>query len=92
MLIEYFFAMLSGISLPWMLLTSEHHREESDNGLSSRKGFLVYAVRGESRAAATSKMECFVIIVNNFQPLIIIIKHSIWYIAAVLDLLLKALK
>ena len=68
-----------------MLLTSEHHREESDNGLSSRKGFLVYAVRGESRAAATSKMECFVIIVNNFQPLIIITKHSILDAAAALD-------
>ena len=25
-----------------MLVTSEHHREESDNGLSSRKGFLQY--------------------------------------------------
>ena len=28
--------------------------------------------RGGSRAAATSKMECFVIIVNRFQPLTII--------------------
>ena len=34
-------------------------------------------VRGGSRAAATSKMDCFVIIVNGFQPLTIITKHSI---------------
>ena len=85
MLIEYIFAMVSGISLGWMLLTSEHQRKEPDNGLSSRKGFLVYAIRGESRATATSKVECFVIIVNNFQPLIIITKHSILDVAAALD-------
>ena len=36
--------MLSEINLPWMLVTSEHHREESDNGLSSRKGFLQYSM------------------------------------------------
>ena len=41
--------------------------------------------RGGSRAAATSKMECFVIIVNGFQPLTIIIKHSILDVAAALD-------
>ena len=41
--------------------------------------------RGGSRAAATSKMECFVIIVNSFQPLTIIIKHSIVDVAAALD-------
>ena len=29
-------------------------------------------IRGVSRTAATSKMECFVIIVNGFQPLLII--------------------
>ena len=34
-------------------------------------------IRGESRAAATSKMECFVIIVNGWRPLTIITKHSI---------------
>ena len=44
--------------------------------------------RGGSRAAATSKMEHFVIIVNGFQPLTIIIKRSILDVAAVLDLLL----
>ena len=42
--------------------------------------------RGGSRAAAAFKMECFVIIVNVFQPLTIITKHSIFDVAAVLDL------
>ena len=41
--------------------------------------------RGGSRAAATSRTECFVIIVNGFQPLTIITKHSILDVAAVLD-------
>ena len=41
--------------------------------------------RGGSRAAATSKMECFVIIVNGFQTLTIIRKHSILDAAAALD-------
>ena len=35
--------------------------------------------RGGSRAAATSKMERFVIIVNGFQPLTIITKRSIFH-------------
>ena len=38
-----------------------------------------------STAAATSKMERFVIIVNGFQPLTIIAKRSILDVAAVLD-------
>ena len=42
-------------------------------------------IRGGSRAAAASKMECFVIIVNGFQPLTIITKHSILDVAAALD-------
>ena len=41
--------------------------------------------RGGSRAAATSRMECFVIIVNGFQPLIIITKRSILDVAAAPD-------
>ena len=36
-------------------------------------------------AAATSNMECFVIIVNGFQPLTITTKGSILYVAAALD-------
>ena len=38
--------------------------------------------RGGSKAAATSKMERFVIIVNDFQPLTIITKRSILDVAA----------
>ena len=41
--------------------------------------------RGRSRAAATSKMECFVIIINSWKPLTIIAKHSILDTAAALD-------
>ena len=41
--------------------------------------------RGRSRAAVTSKMERFVIIVNGFQPLTIITKRSILDVAAALD-------
>ena len=44
-----------------------------------------YTSRGGSRAAATSKMERFVIIVNGFQPLTIITKRSILDVAAALD-------
>ena len=47
--------------------------------------------RGRSRTTATSKMERFVIIVNGFQPLTIITKHSILDVAAVLDPLLKSI-
>ena len=41
--------------------------------------------RGRSRTAATSKMECFAIIVNGWKPLTIITKRSILDVAAVLD-------
>ena len=41
--------------------------------------------RGGSRAAATSKMECFVITVSVFQSLTIITKPSILDVAAALD-------
>ena len=41
--------------------------------------------RGGSRAATTSKMECFEVIVNGFQPLTIIKKHSILDVATALD-------
>ena len=42
-------------------------------------------VRGESRAAVTSKMKRFVIIDNGFQPLTIITKCSTLDAAAALD-------
>ena len=41
--------------------------------------------RGRSTTATTSKMECFVIIVNGFQPLTVITKCSILDVAAALD-------
>ena len=53
-------------------------------------------VKGGSRAAATSKMERFLIIVKGWKPLTIITKRSILNAAAALDppllriLLLKA--
>ena len=55
--------------------------------LESRKKYISTdsIIRGGSRAAATSKMECFVIIVNNFQPLTIITKRSILDVLTVLD-------
>ena len=42
-------------------------------------------IKGWSRAAATPKMECFVIIVNSWKPLTIITKRSILDVAAALD-------
>ena len=41
--------------------------------------------RGGSRTAVTSKMERFVIIVNGWKPLTIIIERSILHVAAALD-------
>ena len=45
----------------------------------------LFLLRGGSRAAATSKMERFVIIVNGWNPLTIITKRSILDVAAALD-------
>ena len=44
-----------------------------------------WLIRGGSRAAATSKMECFVITFNGFQSLTIITKHPILEVAAAPD-------
>ena len=46
---------------------------------------VVILTRGGSRAAATSKMERFAIIVNGWKPLTIITKRSILNVAAALD-------
>ena len=43
-------------------------------------------IRGECRASETSKMEHFVIIINSFQPLAIIMDRSTLDVAAALDL------
>ena len=45
----------------------------------------VNGIWGRSRAAAASKMECFVIIVNGWKPLTIITKRSILDVPAALD-------
>ena len=52
----------------------------------SNKYMLGAISTGGSRAAATSKMEWFVIIVNRSKPLTIITKRSILDVAAALDL------
>ena len=46
-------------------------------------------LRGGSRTAATSNMECFVMIINGWKPLTVITKHSILDVAAALDPPLK---
>ena len=43
-------------------------------------------LRGGLKTAATSKMECFVIIINVFQPLTIIVKRSILPLAIITKL------
>ena len=49
-------------------------------------GMYCCLFRSKSRTVATSKMERYVIIVNDcFQPLIVITKRSILDVAAVLD-------
>ena len=57
-----------------------HLNKEIDNIF-----FVEDLFRGGSRAAATSKMERFVIKVNGFQPLTIISKRSILDVATALD-------
>ena len=47
--------------------------------------FHLVLFRGGNRTAATSKMECYVIIVNGQKPLTIITKRSILDVAAALD-------
>ena len=46
---------------------------------------MMIIYRGGPRTAATSKMERFVIIVNGWKPLTIILKRSISDVTAVLD-------
>ena len=46
---------------------------------------LIHIVRGGYRTAATSEMERFVIIVNDWKPLTIITKCSVLDVVAVLD-------
>ena len=63
---------------------SEYHENKTITFFVWISSFIIYN-RGGSTTAATSKMECFVIIVNGFQPLTTITKCSILDVAAVLD-------
>ena len=56
------------------------HKTKSAKTKFSKKNF-----RAGFKAAATSKMERFVIIINGFQPLAIITKRSVLDVATVLD-------
>ena len=47
--------------------------------------YIINDIRGGSRAATTSEMEHFVVIVNRFQSLTVITKSSIVDVAATLD-------
>ena len=59
----------------------------NDSNLNNREHIsLTHTIfRGGSGAAATSKMEHFVIIVKGFQPVTIATKLSILDVAAILD-------
>ena len=63
---------------------TNYHKDESLKLITTN----LITVRFGSRVASTSKMECFVIIVNGLQPLTIITKHSIFVVAIALDPLL----
>ena len=69
---------------PKVLLSLEGKIHLSNSKLITETGGMA-SIRGGSRAAATSKMEHFVIIVNGFQPLTIITKCSTLDVAAALD-------
>ena len=56
-----------------------------DRKVTANKIRIPYHYRGRSRAAATSDMERFVIIVNGLKPLTIIKKRFILSVAAALD-------
>ena len=60
-------------------------QQNSNAKLTGSNHWVARIFRGGSRAAATSKMERFVIIVNDFQPLTIVTKRSILNVAAALD-------
>ena len=77
---------------PRIIVCSEKRDQEDPSGAK----FLSLSVSGlkswgGSRITATSKMERFVIIVNGWNPLIIITKRSIMDVAAVLNPPLKPL-
>ena len=60
-------------------------RQQSPYAFNNTCTVTIFTIRGGSRAAATSKMESFVIIVNDWKPLTIITKNSILDVATALD-------
>ena len=71
--------------LTFRLLDGMFFRESFNSQVLFMISYKEVVIRGGSRATAASKMECFVIINNGFQPLIIITKRSILDVAAALD-------
>ena len=69
--------------LPWKFFSMIKTRGAVRTQSTMLTKYLRY--RGGSRTTATSKIECFVIIVNGWKPLTIITKHSILDVAAALD-------
>ena len=63
---------------------SECHENKTITFFVWINSFIIYN-RGGSTTDTTSKMECFVIIVNGFQPLTTITKCSILDVAVALD-------
>ena len=77
------FEHISHLVLVFLLLTFE---QAISGWVTDGKNFRYLGViRGGSRTAAISKMELFVIIVNDWKPLTIITKSSIFDVAAILD-------
>ena len=96
--LKYHFFVL--LVLFWYLLLSESSSSRSLSKLAGSRFInfnscifypkdvifsFLKELRGQFKAAATSKMECFVIIVNGWKPLTIITKHSIFDVAVPLD-------
>ena len=69
--------------------SNSYSMKENDNERNIQFLLVITCVRGRfrggSRAAVTSKMECFGIIVNGRKPLTFITKLSILDVAAALD-------
>ena len=84
--------VLPVISLPILFISSQllfllhdkHFETNEKNSNRTDESITIHRLSGGSRAAGTSKMECFVVIVNAFQPLTINTKHSILDVVAAL--------
>ena len=78
--------MHATISFYCTVLCRECSKETNETSfIEHTQKIRIYITRGGSRTAATSKIECFVIIVNGWKPLTTITKRSILDVAAVLD-------